>query len=107
MLAREVHRTLLVAEASPEVGVLPWTALRRAADLRRTLARLSRARARVATKPSMAVWKVLETTSVTSSEENKALAAVMKAGLGKLTKERRARLQVLFDKAVKAGSAVR
>jgi hypothetical protein len=49
----------------------------------------------------------LKANAATSPEENQAVALVMKSGVVKLSKERRGRLQALFEKAARAGSSVR
>jgi hypothetical protein len=49
----------------------------------------------------------LKANAATSPDENQAVALVMKSGVTKLSKERRGRLQALFEKAARAGSSVR
>jgi len=49
----------------------------------------------------------LKTGVVTTLEEDRELAAVMKKGVLKLPPQRRARLQALFDKAIRAQTAAR
>ena len=49
----------------------------------------------------------LKTGVVTTPEEDRELAAVMKKGVLKLPPQRRARLQSLFDKAIRAQTAPR
>ena len=49
----------------------------------------------------------LKANAATSPEESQAVALVMKSGVVKLPKDRRARLQAIFEKAARAGSSGR
>lgn len=49
----------------------------------------------------------LRNDSLTRPEEDREMSVVMKTGVAKLSKERRARLQTLFEKAARAGAARR